>query len=134
MFNRILAGQQPPIRLSHDNDPLFHFHRWQTNMGILGVEEIWSVPYIPMSHPYVERLIGTTRREFLDKTLFWNQRDLELKLEEFRKYFNSSRVHQGLGGRTPGAICSNSAISTLDPSKLTWKKYCRGLFNVPEVA
>jgi transposase InsO family protein len=76
MFNRILADLQPPKRLSHDNDQLFYFHRWQTNMDILEVREIWSVPYVPMSHPYVERLIGTTRREFLDRILFWNQSDL----------------------------------------------------------
>jgi hypothetical protein len=61
MFNRILGDVAPPKRMSHDNDPLFYFHRWEANMDILGVEEIWSVPYVPMSHPYVERLIGTTR-------------------------------------------------------------------------
>jgi hypothetical protein len=87
-----------------------------------------------MSHPYVERLIGTTRRELLDQILFWNQRDLASKLEEFRQYFNHSRVHQGLGGRTPMAVCVEATIGTVNPASLTWKKYCRGLFHVPEVA
>jgi hypothetical protein len=31
----------------------------------------------PLSHPFVERLTGTVRREFLDQTLFWNSVDLE---------------------------------------------------------
>jgi len=35
------------------------------------------------SHPFVERLIGTIRREFLDQTLFWNAVDLEKKLGMF---------------------------------------------------
>jgi hypothetical protein len=39
-------------------------------------------------HPFVERLIGTIRREFLDQTLFWNAVDLERKLEAFKDYYN----------------------------------------------
>jgi hypothetical protein len=38
--------------------------------------ETKSVPHAPMSHPFVERLIGTIRREFLYRTLFWNSLDL----------------------------------------------------------
>src|SRR5207249_8765126 len=37
---------------------------------------------------------GTIRREFLDHVLIWNVIDLERKLEEFRNYYNESRVHQ----------------------------------------
>src|SRR5215831_17797691 len=29
------------------------------------------IPYVPLSHPFVERLVGTLRRECLDRTLFW---------------------------------------------------------------
>jgi hypothetical protein len=36
------------------------------------------------THPFVERLIGTTRREFLDEVLFWNACDLEGKVAEFK--------------------------------------------------
>jgi transposase InsO family protein len=55
----------------------------------------------PLSHPFVERLIGTIRREFLDHTLFWNATDLERKLETFRQYYNTHRVHSSLDGGTP---------------------------------
>ena len=44
------------------------------------IDEIKTVPHVPLSHPFVERLIGTIRREFLDHVLFWNARDLERKL------------------------------------------------------
>ena len=53
----------------HDNDPLFQYHQWQANLSILDVDEAKSMPYTPRSHPFVERLIGTIRREFLDQTL-----------------------------------------------------------------
>ena len=48
-----------PNFLSSDNDPLYRFHQWQANLRILDVTEIKSVPYVPLSHPFVERLIGT---------------------------------------------------------------------------
>ena len=51
-----------------------------------------------LSHPFVERLIGTTHREFLDHLLFWNARDLERKLAEFQAYYNAARCHASLEG------------------------------------
>src|ERR1700737_2664321 len=64
-FNCATAGQPKPKYLSTDHDPLFRFHRWLANLRVLEVEEIKSVPYAPVSHPFVERLIGTIRREYL---------------------------------------------------------------------
>ena len=86
MFNRAIRRQAVPKYLSSDHDPLHRFYQWQANLRILGVTEIKTVPYVPMSHPFVERLIGTIRREYLDRTLFWTAIDLELKLSEFKNY------------------------------------------------
>jgi len=47
------------------------------------MEQIKTVPYVPLSHPFIERLIRTVRREFLDQILFWSAGDLERKLDEF---------------------------------------------------
>ena len=63
--------------LSSDHDPLYRFEQWQANLRILEVAEIKTVPCVPLSHPFVERLIGTIRREYLDRTLFWTTVDLE---------------------------------------------------------
>ena len=52
-------------------------------------------------HPFVERLIGTLRREYLDHMLFWTTVDLENKLLDFRSYFNHHRTHTSREGRTP---------------------------------
>ena len=83
MFNKIISTNGIPQRLSSDNDPLFRYHQWQANLRILDIEEIKSVTYTPTSHPFVERLIGTIRREFLDQLIFWNKQDLERKLAGF---------------------------------------------------
>ena len=79
LFNSILSASTSPRYLSSDNDPLFKFHRWKANLRILDVTEVKTVPYVPLSHPFVERLIGTVRREFLDQVLFWGALDLQRK-------------------------------------------------------
>ena len=84
MINQIISGKEPPRCLSSDYDPLFEYHRWQANLRILEIEPIKSAPYTPISHPFVECLIGTIRREFLDQTLFWNAVDLGKSLKRFR--------------------------------------------------
>src|SRR5262245_22754686 len=60
-----------PRHLSTDHDPLFEAHRWRANLRILEIDEIKTVPLVPLSHPFVERVVGTKRREFLDHVLFW---------------------------------------------------------------
>src|SRR5882724_7679659 len=113
MFHRAIRGQRLAKYLSSDHDPLYRFHQWQANLRVLEVTEIKTVPYVPLSHPFVERLIGTVRREYLDRTLFWTTADLEAKLYEFRKYFNEHRTHAGIKGRTPHSDGSMPALGFL---------------------
>tara|TARA_Y100000294_G_scaffold148099_1_gene144301 strand:+ start:100 stop:432 length:333 start_codon:yes stop_codon:yes gene_type:complete len=49
-----------------------------------------------ITHPFAERLVDTIRREYLEKTLLWNKRDLEEMLGEFQAYYNAHRVDQAL--------------------------------------
>ena len=104
MFNSAISSQGSPKYLSSDNDPLFLHHQWQANLRILVADEIKTIPYTPLSHPFVERLIGTIRREYLDQTLFWKASDLERKLEAFQQYYNAHRVHSLLDGDTLSKI------------------------------
>jgi hypothetical protein len=53
-----------------------------------------TAPLALVSHPFIERLIGTVRREYLDRTLFWNALDLEHKLQAFSHYCNRSHMNQ----------------------------------------
>ena len=119
--------------VSSDHDPLYRFHQWQANLRILDVEAIKTVPYVPLSHPFVERLIGTIRRECLDRTLFWTAADLELKLLEFQRYFNRHRTHAGLGGLTPEPRTEDDRARA-SVSKYRWRPHCRGLYQTPIAA
>jgi transposase InsO family protein len=132
MFNRALRGHRSiPKYLSSDNDPFYRFHQWQANLRILEVAEIKTVPYVPLSHPLVERLIGTLRRECLDRTLFWTTADLESKLLDFKTYFNHHRTHSAGAGRPP-EDASPPPVANLQSYR--WKSHCRGLYETPIAA
>ena len=60
------------------------------------------MPYVPRSHPIVERLIGTVRRECLDRMLFWTAADLERKLVEFEPVLQRAS-HACGAGRAPAS-------------------------------
>jgi len=134
MFNKATSTQGVPHYLSSDNDPLFRYHRWQANLRILEIEEIKTVPYTPLSHPFVERLIGMIRREYLDHIFFWNAQDLERKLVDFRQYYNQDRVHVSLCGDTPAVASGNPQTLCARLCQYSWLPHCNGLFQTPIAA
>jgi hypothetical protein len=70
---------------------------------------------VPISHPFVERLIGTIRREYLDRTLFWSTADLENKLLDFQAYFNGIACTLGGTGerRTKTCACRDQSPTSI---------------------
>src|SRR3982074_291243 len=99
MMTRFLLFHQ--TQDTTDHDALYRFQQWRANLRILAVKEIKTVPYVPLSHPFVERLIGTIRRECLDRTLFWTATDLEKKLFDFQHITSMAiaRIRGGTGAR-----------------------------------
>ncbi len=96
-------------------------------LRILEIAPIKTVPYTPVSHPFVERLIGTIRREFLDQALFWNSVDLKRKLEAFQDYYNHNRFHTSLEGDTPAQVGGGPKTRSADLECYRWQTHCRGL-------
>jgi len=134
MFNTAISTRGTPKYLSSDNDPLFQYHQWQANLRILDVDELKSIPYTPCSHPFIERLIGTIRREFLDHILFWNAGDLERKLADFQTYYNHHRTHRSLGGDTPTEFAEETTKLQTTLNNFRWQTHCRGLYQLPAAA
>jgi transposase InsO family protein len=134
MFNKAISTSSVPKHLSSDNDPLFLYHQWQANLRILGFDEIKTVPYTPLSHPFIERLIGTIRREFLDHALFWNVADLERKLADFQAYYNQHRTHSSLGGDTPADGAGGTPKLQTTLNNIRWQTHCRGLYQLSAAA
>ena len=131
MFNQITATKNRPLYTSADHDPLFRFYRWKANLRILEIDEIKSIPFTPISHPYIERLIGTVRREFLDQTLFWNEVDLQNKLDDFTDYYNNHRVHASLNGVVPVKYSEKRKRRSESLLNFGWQSLCRGLYQLP---
>lgn len=131
MFNEATSNHGWPERISTDNDPLYRYRQWKANLRVLDIEEVKSLPHFPMSHPFVERLIGSIRRELLDQTFFWTAADLENKLMDYQAYYNQHRCHSSRDGDTP---ISSETDKVVDLAKYRWKDHCRGLFQLPIAA
>ena len=125
------TGSSGSRYLSSEIDPLFKFHRWKANLEILNVAEINTVPYVPVSHPFVERLIRTVRCEFLDQGPFWGTRDQHRKLHSFEEYYCEDRVHRGLEGLVHGARLpvGNRNVDRLDDYRRN--SCCGDLYQLP---
>ena len=131
MFNHAIRGLSRPTRLSSDQDPLYRFHQWRANLRVLQVTEVKSVPYVPLSHPLVERLIGTLQTRMRGSAAVLGLRpDLEDKLVAFQDFYNAHRAHASLDGRTPVPIRKD--VARLD--RYRWDAHCRGLYQTPIAA
>ncbi len=70
-------------------------------MMAMGVEEVVTAPRSPWQNPYVERLIGSVRRECLNHVIVLNDRHLRRILVSYLDYYHRSRTHLSLGKDTP---------------------------------
>ena len=84
--------------------------------------------------PFVERLIGTTRRECLDHVLFWHARDLERTLADFQAYYNEVRSHASLRGHTPLTFAAGHTVARAELNNVRWVSHCRDLVQLPVAA
>ena len=133
MFKQAIQRRPLSKYLSTDHDPLYRFHPWEANLRVLEVTEIKTVPYVPLSHPFIERLIGTIRRECLDRMFFWTAADLEAKLLDFQEFYHRYRTHARLEGQPPEPMVDRPA-SRIDFASCRWQKHCRGLYLTPIAA
>ena len=69
----------------------------------------------PWQNGFVERLIGSIRRECLDHVIFFNTADLRCVLKAYAKYYNEARTHLSLGTNAPvnREIMSVGAIKSI---------------------
>jgi putative transposase len=134
MFNRAIANHPMPKRISTDHDPLFRFHRWLANLRVREIEEIKSVPYAPVSHPFVERLIGT-----IDASC-WTARSSGTRPTWCESSMNSEPTTTPnafivrFDGVTPTCRAGNPTPIRAVLASYRWQSHCRGLFQTPQHA
>ena len=67
----------------------------------MGIEEVMSAPRSPWQNPFVERLIGSIRRECLDHVIVFGERHLRQMLASDFAYYHGSRTHLSLSKDAP---------------------------------
>jgi transposase InsO family protein len=67
----------------------------------MGIKQVLSAPSSPWQRTYIERVIGTIRRECLDHVIVWSEAGFSRHLRKFADYYHRSRAHLGLKKDTP---------------------------------
>jgi len=67
----------------------------------MGIHEVLSAPRSPWQRAYVERVIGSIRRECLDHLIVFNEVSLRRTLRSYFQYYHKSRTHLSLGKDSP---------------------------------
>ena len=85
----------------------------------------------PRMNATCERLVGTLRRELLDRMLILSEAHLHAVLIEYQVHYNSARPHQGIAQRVPGYECEVPGVTpvNLDVQRIRRKPVLSGLIN-----
>ena len=89
-----------PAYLVRDNDRAYG-RVFKAGVKAMGIRDRPISPRSPWQNPYVERLIGTLRRECLDHVLIFGEQHLRRVLTSYSLYYNEARTHLGLGKDAP---------------------------------
>jgi len=87
-----------PAYLVRDNDRAYG-HAFRSRVRAMGIRDRPISPGSPWQNPYVERLIGTVRRECLDGMLVFGEAHLRQILSSYAAYYNEETPSQWTGGR-----------------------------------
>ena len=91
---------ETPRYLLRDRDRVYSTSFWQ-RVQYMGIEEVVIAPRSPWQNPYVERLIGSIRRECLDHVIVLHERHLRRLLTRYIQYYHRWRTHQALAMDCP---------------------------------
>jgi putative transposase len=91
---------QIPRYLLRDRDRIFGAE-FSKDLKAMGIKEVLSAPRTPWQRAYVERVIGTIRRECLDHVIVFNEAALYPHVKSFVAYYHESRTHLSLHKDAP---------------------------------
>jgi hypothetical protein len=88
-----------PRYLLHDRD--LSFAGVGATAEAMAMINVLTAPRAPWQNPYVERLIGSVRRECLDHVIVFNEAGLRRILKRYLEYYERSRTHLSLDKDAP---------------------------------
>ena len=89
-----------PRFMIRDRDSIYGTF-FQERVKHMGIEQVLTAYRSPWQSPYVERLIGSIRRECLNHIIVLNERHLQRILIEYLDYYHESRTHLSLNRNSP---------------------------------
>jgi putative transposase len=89
-----------PRFLLRDRDRIFG-HEFVQQLKAMSIRQVLATPNAPRQRAYIERLIGTIRRECLDHVIVFNESSLRRHLAAFSDYYHRTRTHLNLEKDTP---------------------------------
>jgi len=89
-----------PRYLLRDRDRIYSAS-FRQRVQYMGIEEVLIVPRSPWQNPYVERLIGSIRRECLNHVIILHERYLQRLLTKYFHYYHHWRTHRALAMDCP---------------------------------
>jgi putative transposase len=96
-----------------------------------GTRILISAVQAPRMNATCERLIGTLRREVLDRMLILGERHLRAVLTEYQVHYNTARPHQGIAQRVPDEEpdVARATLTDIDRQQIRRKPVLGGLIN-----
>ena len=95
-----------PRFLLRDRDAIYG-EEFARRVKSMGIREVLTAPRAPWQNPFVERVIGSIRRECLNHFLILNESHLRRLLRDYTAYYNTTRPHQSLDNNVPSPELSN---------------------------
>ena len=89
-----------PRYVIRDRDGIYG-SEFRRRVQSLGIEQVITAYRSPWQNPYVERAIGSIRRDCVDHILVVNERHLRKMLRSYLAFYHDSRTHLGLAGDNP---------------------------------
>jgi len=101
-----------------------------------GLRILRGPPQAPRANAICERLIGTLRREALDKILILNEAHLRTVLAEYITHYNTARPHQGIAQRVPDDDPDHPSAKVIDlqTARIRRRSILGGIMSEYEVA
>ena len=90
---------EAPRYLVRDRDHAFA--GWANTAKAMGIEEVLTAPRSPWQNAFVERFIGSVRRECLDHVIVFNATGLQRLMDLYCAYYEQSRTHLSLNKDAP---------------------------------
>jgi len=101
-----------PKFVLRDRDRIYG-EEFRKRLEVMGIKEVLSAPRSPWQRAYVERVIGSIRRECLDHVIIFDEASLRRTLHSYFSSYHRSRLHLSLDRDSPDPRPVHSGVKVI---------------------